>query len=89
MINSSVEAALNLPDKIHDIFVADITRCYKFIPLDEPDNLVDTIAHIIKIGFQHARCKYMRATPQIWIHIDNAGQAARASWETNCPLYGT
>lgn len=89
MINSSVEAALNLPEHLHDIFVADITRCYESIPLDGPDNIVDAIAHIIKIGFQQAKSKHPKATPKVWIRIDNSGQAARASWETSCPSYGT
>ena len=33
LVNSSIEVALNLPEKIDDVFVADITRCYEAIPL--------------------------------------------------------
>jgi len=89
MINSSVEAALNLPVYLHDIFVADVTRCYESIPLDGPDNIMDAIAHIVKIGFQHAKSKHRTAVPNIWIRTDSSGQAVRASWETCQPSYGT
>ena len=33
IIDSIMDATLNFPDKIHDIFVVDITRCYESIPL--------------------------------------------------------
>jgi len=89
MINSSVEAALNLPEHLRDIFVADITRCYESIPLDGPDNIMDAIAHIIRIGFQQAKTKHPIAVPKIWIRTDSSGHAARAAWGTSHPSYGT
>jgi hypothetical protein len=33
IINFVIDMALNLPEKIHNIFVADITHCYEAIPL--------------------------------------------------------
>ena len=38
IIDYVIELALNLPDKIHDIFVADIAHCYVAIQLEGSDN---------------------------------------------------
>lgn len=89
MVNSSVEVALNLLSKIHDIFVAFITRCYESIPFEGPDNLPKAVAHIIKLGFAQAKTDYTRAIPLIWMRISDDGQIAHASWETCCPTYRT
>lgn len=89
LVNSSIEVALNLPEKIQEVFVADITRCYETIPLHGPDNLVDAVAHIIKIGFRQAKSAHARSIPKIWIRVDTDGKAARACWNTTCPAYGT
>lgn len=70
-------------------FVADVTCCYETILLNDPDNLIDTISSIIKIGFKQARTKHPRAEPNIWIQVDSEGCAARATWTTCCPAYGT
>ena len=88
LVNSSIEVALNLPEKIEDVFVADITRCYEAIPLYGPDNLVDAIAHVIKLGFRQAKAAHARSSPVIWIRVDQDGKAARACWATSCPAYG-
>jgi len=50
LVNSAIEVALNLPENITDVFVADIIRCYKSILFEGDDNLLDAIAHIIKLG---------------------------------------
>lgn len=84
LVNSAIEVALNLPDKISNIFVADITHCYETIPLYGPDNLSDAIAHIIHLGFRQERSKH----PRIWIRVDSNGNATHASWNTTCPAYG-
>jgi len=89
MVNSSVEVALNLPAKMNDVFVADITRCYESIPLDGPDNLVDAVAHIIRLGFRQAKSKHPRATPMIWVRTDKDGNPMRAVWDTSRPSHGT
>lgn len=88
LVNSSVEVALNLPEKIQDVFVADVTRCYESIPLQGPDNLIDAISNIIKLGFRQAKHNHPRADPRIWIRVDSEGCAARATWATSCPSYG-
>ena len=88
LVNSSIEVALNLPEKIYDVFVADVTRCYETIPLHGPDNLVEAITHIIRIGFKQARAAHACSSPCIWIRVDHEGKAARATWGTTCPSYG-
>lgn len=88
LVNSSIEVALNLPQKIHDVFVADITRCYETIPVHGPDNLIEAVSSIIKIGFRQARKKHPRSDPRVWIRVDNEGCAARAIWASSCPSYG-
>jgi hypothetical protein len=88
LVNSSIEVALNLPDQIHDVFVADITRCYESIPLHGPDNLIDAVAFIIRIGFRHAKTRYPRASPLVWVRVNSEGTAAKASWSTSRPSQG-
>ena len=89
LIDSSIDVALNLPNEMHDIFVGDITRYYETIPLEGPDNLSDVVAHIIKLGFTQAKTAHSRATPLIWVRSHVDGHAARATWNTTCPSYGT
>jgi len=89
MINSSIEAALNLPEQIYDIFVADITRCYESIPLHGQDNLVDAIAHILQLGFRQAKSEHPLSDPKIWIRTDNEGKAVKAIWSNKAPTYGS
>jgi hypothetical protein len=55
LVNSSIEIALNMPEHIHQVFVANITRCYESISLQGDDNLTNAIAHIICIGYCQAK----------------------------------
>ena len=52
LIDSAVDAILNFLDRIFDIFVADITRCYESIPLQGEDNLLEAIQFIINKAFR-------------------------------------
>lgn len=88
LVNSAIEVALNLPNKISNIYVADITRCYETIPLQGDDNLSDAIAHIIRVGFKQEHSKHPRSNPLVWIRVDKDGNAANATWGTTCPAYG-
>jgi len=85
LVNSAVEVALNLPTTLSDVFVADVTRCYESILLEGEDNLTTTISHLIRVGFKEQAKSYPRATPKIWIRVDQEGQAARAKWTTSAP----
>lgn len=89
LVNSAIEVALNLPESISDIYVADIARCYESIPLTGEDNLQDAITHLIKIGFKQQQKAHPRATVLIWIRTDSTGLAASAKWATTSPSYGT
>jgi hypothetical protein len=54
IIDSIMDAILNFPEKIHDIFVVDITRCYESIPLQGSDNLIQAVTFIINLAFKQA-----------------------------------
>jgi hypothetical protein len=54
IIDSIMDAILNFPEKIHDIFVADITRCYESIPLQGSDNFIQAVTFIINLAFKQA-----------------------------------
>ena len=88
IVNSSIEVALNLPNQITDIFVGDITRCYESIPLTGPDNLLEAIAFVIKLGFKQAKSHHPRATPSVWIRVNDEGRPVHAQWATSRPAYG-
>ena len=88
LVNLSIEVALNLPNKVTDIFVADITRCFESIPLTGPDNLIDAVAFVIKLGYKQAKSNHPRATPLIWVCVNDAGEAVQAQWASSKPSYG-
>ena len=88
LVNSSIEVALNLPNQVTDIFVANITRCFESIPLTGPDNLIDAVAFVIKLGYKQAKSNHPRATPMIWVHVNDAGEAVQAQWASSKPFYG-
>jgi hypothetical protein len=83
IIDSVMDATLNLPDKIHDILVADITRCYESIPLNGPDNLLQAISFITKIAFKQASTMHPRVATKLWIRIDTKGAPAVAKWASS------
>lgn len=83
LVNSSNEVALNLLSKGYDIFVADMTRCYKSNPWNGRDNLIDVVASINRIGYKQAKILHPRANSRIWICVDSEGKATKASWGTS------
>ena len=89
LVNSVVEVALNMPDNLSNIYVADITRCYESIPLQGMDNLPQTISKLIKIGFKQQKALHPRSNSLIWVRVDSEGNAARAIWATQAPKYGS
>ena len=52
LVNSIIDTTLNLPSSMHDIYVADISRCYETIPLNGSDNLFQAISFIVTIAFK-------------------------------------
>lgn len=78
MVDSILHVTLNLPDQIHDIYVADITRCYESIPLEGQDNLLDSLKIIIYTGFRNAALAHPKAITKLWIKINTNGIASKA-----------
>jgi hypothetical protein len=78
IIDSVLDATLNLPTQISDIFVADILRCYEAIPLKGPDNLLDALTYITNLAYKQAATAHPRAKTSIWVRISNDGTPANA-----------
>jgi hypothetical protein len=88
IIDSIIDATLNLSDTMSDIFVADISRCYETIPLHGPDNLLDAVKFISTIAFKQAALSHPRAHTSLWVRVSQQGVPATAKWSTNCPWQG-
>jgi hypothetical protein len=67
MINSVMDATIN------DIFVADIMRCYKTIPLKGDNNLLDAITFITRHAYKQAALVHPKAETLFWIRLDKNG----------------
>lgn len=85
IIDSILQFTLNIPTHIHDIYVADITRCYECIPLDGPDNLLDALKFTIKIGFQEAQLLHPKTVTTLWVKLTPEGTPHKARWSSNRP----
>ena len=89
IIDSIIDATLNLPSKIEDIFVADICRCYETIPLHGDDNILDAISFLTGLVYKQEALAHPRALTHIWVRITNEGTPASAQWATHQPRYGS
>ena len=86
MIDSVLDIALNLPDKVYDIFVADIAHCYEAIPLEGDDNLMDAISKLISFAFQQKRIDHPRSKQSLWVRFDERKMSASSTrWASHCP----
>jgi hypothetical protein len=65
LVDSIIETIRNLPYEIHDIFVADICRCYETIPLQGLDNLLTAIAFLTGLAFKQAALAHLKATTSL------------------------
>ena len=88
IINSSVEATLNFPDNMKDIFVADITRCYESIPLEGKDNLLEAIKYVTKQAYKHTRREHSKVVTSLWVRLSRDGTPVAAKWATALPGNG-
>jgi hypothetical protein len=88
LVDSIIETTLNLPSEIHDIFVADICRCYETIPLQGPNNLLTAIAFLTGLAFKQAALAHPKATSSLWVCVATDGSPASTRWVTRCPQYG-
>lgn len=69
VIDSLFEFTLNLANSIHNMYIADITRCYESIPLTSADNLHEALAFLIKLAFQQHHVNH-EIEHVIWAHIN-------------------
>ena len=88
LVSSIIDTTLNLPDSMHDIFVADITRCYETIPLSGPDNLFQAISFIITTAYKQAAVSHPYTQTNLWIRVAADKCPAVAKWATRRPAYG-
>ena len=85
IVYSILQASLNLPTKLNNIFVIDVIRCYESIPLTRKDNLSDTLAFILLYGYHHAATLHLRAVNMLWLKLLQDGMPFQARWYI-CPL---
>jgi hypothetical protein len=64
-VDSVIDATLNFPKAMNDIFVVDITHYYKSIPLHGEHNLLDAVTYIINTAFRHAAQDHPKSTTQL------------------------
>jgi hypothetical protein len=62
IVDSIIDTTLNLPHDLHDIFVADICRCYEMIPLQGSDNILTAITFIVNLAYKQAATAHPRAS---------------------------
>ena len=67
LIDSAIDMTLNFLDRIFDIFVADITRCYESIPLQGKDNLLEAIQFIINKAFRQQKRLHPKSNILMWV----------------------
>ena len=88
LVNSIIDTTLNLPSSMHDIYVADISRCYETIPLTGADNLYDAIVFIVNIAYKQASLLHPGTLTNLWVRVSRDGTPAVARWATRSPGYG-
>jgi len=78
LINSVIEVTLNLPYEIHNVYIADITKCFESIPLSGPDNLIDVVSFVMKTGYPEAKVLHPKANTQLWVRLTFDGPLVSA-----------
>ena len=53
IINFINDFCLNLPQHVHNIYVADITRCFETIPINGQDTLFEAMEFITSLGIKN------------------------------------
>jgi hypothetical protein len=89
IVDSIIDTTLNLPNVMHDIFVADICRCYETIPLHGQDNILTAITFITSLAYRQAAIAHPKAVTYMWVRIGSDGSPASAKWATHQPWYGS
>ena len=79
VIDSVMDLALNLLDKIHDIFVVDIAHCFEAIPLEGIDNLMEAILKLISYAYRQKRIDHPKSEQKLWIRFDEVKMIASST----------
>lgn len=89
IVDSVIDMTLNMPEKVHDIFVADIAHCYEAIPLEGSDNLMGAISKLISFAFQQKRIDHPKSTQRLWVRFDEDKMlASSVKWASQPPNSG-
>ena len=88
VIDSINDFCLNIPQNVHNIYVADITRCFETIPVNGHDTLFEAMEFITSLGVKNFKRKHPRSEPTIWFRTNEHGVTTRAIWASTCPTYG-
>lgn len=84
-----MDLTLNLPDIIHNIFVADIAHCYEAIPLEGRDNLMEAISKFISYAYRQKRIDHPKSEQKLWIRFDEVKTIASSTkWASQTPQSG-
>ena len=88
IIDSINEFCINLPHNIHNIYVADITRCFETIPVNGSDTLFEAMEFITSLGVKNYKRKHPRSELNIWFKSNTQGVTTKVVWASTCPNYG-
>ena len=88
IIDSINDFCLNLPQNVHNIYVADITRCFETIPVNGQDTLFEAMEFITSLGIKNFKRKHPKSEPQVWYRTNADGVPSKAVWASTCPNYG-
>ncbi|KAG0568196.1 hypothetical protein KC19_6G001700 [Ceratodon purpureus] len=88
IVDSVIHVTLNLPPTMHDVYVADITKCYESIPLTGQDNLLEALQFMIRTGFQEAARLHTKAETILWVKFAQDNTPMTARWGTTQPKSG-
>lgn len=88
IIDSINDFCLNLPQEIHNIYVANFTRCFETILVNMHDILFEGTEFLISVGVKVFKSKYPTSAPTIWFKTNEHEVKTRAIWASTCPTYG-
>ena len=89
IVDSVIDMTLNMPDKVHDIFVDDIAHCYEAIPLEGSDNLMGAIRKLISFAYRQKKIDHPKSKQKLWVRFDeHKSMATSTKWATQPPNSG-
>ena len=88
IIDSINDFTLNVPPMIHNIYVADITRCFESIPVIGRDTLFEAIEFITSLGVSNMKRKFPNSEQCLWVKINDKGITIKAVWASSIPKHG-